>query len=111
MRKIGNDQHVSLEANVFGFPFIFFNLSGFSNLLVLNHISSQGAIYLRLLPYTIPKQYCVLLELYIELEYPGRQNAAQLTIWNKALCYCTTTRTRCVSIFSKDDRNFFLSDK
>ena len=26
-------QHVSLEGNVSGFPFIFFNLSGFSTLL------------------------------------------------------------------------------
>ena len=27
------------------------------------------------------------------------------------LCYCTTTRRRCVPIFSKDDRVFFVSDK
>ena len=31
-----------------------------------------------------------------QLESPGRQNAAQLTIWSKALCYCTTIRTQCV---------------
>ena len=43
-----------------------------------------------------------------QLESPGRQNAAQLTIWNKALCYCTTTRTQCEPIFSKDDRNFLF---
>ena len=44
----------------------------------------------------------LLLELHLtqrQLESPGRQNAAQLTIWNKALCYCTTTRTQCVPIF------------
>ena len=29
-----NDQHDSAEANVFRFPFIFFNLSGFSTLLL-----------------------------------------------------------------------------
>ena len=34
MRELENDQHVSLEAKVFRFPFIFFNLSGFSTLLV-----------------------------------------------------------------------------
>ena len=34
MRELENDQHVSLEANVFRFPFIFFNLSGFRTLLV-----------------------------------------------------------------------------
>ena len=28
VREFGNDQHVSLEANVSRFPFIFFNLSG-----------------------------------------------------------------------------------
>ena len=33
-REIENDKHVSLEANVSRFPFIFFNLSGFSILLV-----------------------------------------------------------------------------
>ena len=35
-----------------------------------------------------------------QLESPGRQNATQLTIWNKALYYCTTTRTKCVPIVS-----------
>ena len=63
------------------------------------------------LQYTIPKQYRVLLELHItqrQLESPGRQNVAQLTIWNKALCYFSTTRKQCVSIFSKDDRNFLF---
>ena len=57
------------------------------------------------------KQYRVLLELHItqrQLESPGRQNAAQLKIWNIALCYFNTTRKQCVSIFSKDDRNFFF---
>ena len=58
--------------------------------------------------YTIPKQYRALLELHIELECPGRQNVAQLTIWNKVLCCSTTTSTRCMPIFSKDDRNFFF---
>ena len=33
-RELENDQHVSFEANVSRFPFIFFNLSGFSILLV-----------------------------------------------------------------------------
>ena len=37
---VENDQHVSLEDNVSRFPFIFFNLSGFS--ILLNHMSSQG---------------------------------------------------------------------
>ena len=60
--------------------------------------------------YTIPKQYRVLLELHIELECPGRQNVAQLTIWNKVLCCSTTTSTRCMPIFSKDKQEFFLSD-
>ena len=34
VRELGNDQHVSVEANVFRFPFIFFNLSGFGTLRV-----------------------------------------------------------------------------
>ena len=34
VRELENDQHVSLEANVSQFPFIFFNLTGFSSLLV-----------------------------------------------------------------------------
>ena len=34
VRELENDQHVSVEANVFRFPFLFFNLSGFSPLLV-----------------------------------------------------------------------------
>ena len=57
------------------------------------------------------KQYPVLLELHItqrQLDSPGRQNAAQLTIWNKALCYCTVTRTQCVPILFKEDRIFFF---
>ena len=33
-KEVVRNQHVSLEANVSRFPFIFFNLSGFSNLLV-----------------------------------------------------------------------------
>ena len=31
VRELENDQHVSLEANVFRFPFIFFNLFGNKN--------------------------------------------------------------------------------
>ena len=34
LRVLENDQHVSPEANVFRSPFIFFNLSGYSTLLV-----------------------------------------------------------------------------
>ena len=71
-----------------------------------NHMSSQGAIYLRHLPWhfnDIRVQYRVLLELHItqrQLESPRRQNAAQFTIiWNKELCYCNTTRTQCVPTF------------
>ena len=48
-RELENDHHISLEANVSPFPFIFFNHSGFSILLVTT--SSQGAIYLRHLPW------------------------------------------------------------
>ena len=52
-----------------------------------NHISSEGAIYLRHLLWhyndTVPKQYLVLLELHItqrRLESPGKKHhAAQLT--------------------------------
>ena len=69
-------------------------------------MSSQGAIYLRHLPWhfnDIRVQYRVLLELHIaqrQLESPRRQNAAQFTsIWNKELCYGTTTRTQCVPTF------------
>ena len=32
-----------------------------------------------------------------QLESPGRQTAAQLTIWNKVVCYFTTTGKQCVS--------------
>ena len=61
--------------------------------------------------YTIPKQYRTLLELLItqrQLESPGKQLAAQLTIWNKSLRYFTTTSKQCVSVFCKDDMNFFF---
>ena len=34
-----------------------------------------------------------------QLECPGRQNAAQLTIWSKVLCYCITTHLQCMPIF------------
>ena len=37
---VRNDQHVSREASVSRFPFIFVNLSGIS--ILLNHMSSQG---------------------------------------------------------------------
>ena len=36
VRELENDQHVSPETIVSHFPFIFFNLSGFSTLLVTN---------------------------------------------------------------------------
>ena len=44
VRELENDQHVSLEADVFRFPFIFFNLSGLGL-----QVFSGG--YLRLLPW------------------------------------------------------------
>ena len=38
VRELENDQHASLEGNVFRLPFIFFNLSGFSTLLVTTYL-------------------------------------------------------------------------
>ena len=55
----------------------------------------------------LPCNMAAVLELHImqrQLESPWRQ----LTIWNKALCYCTTTHTQCVPFSSKDDRIFFF---
>ena len=43
VRELETDQHVSFEANVSRFPFIFFNLSWFS--ILLNAMSSQGVFY------------------------------------------------------------------
>ena len=40
-----HDQHVSPEANVSRFPFIFFNLSGFSTLLVTTCLLKGLFIY------------------------------------------------------------------
>ena len=52
----------------------------------------------------VPKQYRVLLELHImqrQLESPGRQYAAQLTMWNKVLCYCATKHRQWVPVFHR----------
>ena len=49
MRELENDQHVSLQANVSRFPFIFFNLSGFSTLLVTTCL--LRGLFTRLLPW------------------------------------------------------------
>ena len=114
MRELNNDRHVSPEANVSRFPFILFNLSGFSTLLVTTSLLRGYLLKISTMAlqrYKIPKQYRALLELHItqsQLESPGRKHAAQLTIWNKSLCYFTTTRKQCVPAFAKDDRNIFF---
>ena len=114
MRELENDQHVSPEANVSRFPFIFFNLSGFSTLLVTTCLLRGLFIkdlYHGTTIYNTKTISSTVLELHTtqrQIESPGRQNAAQWTVWNKTLCYFSTTRKQCVSIFSKDDRNFFF---
>ena len=84
--ELENYQHVSPETNVSHFPFIFFNLSGFSTLLVttclLRGIFTPDFYHGTM--YAIPKQYRALLELHItqgQLESPGRQLTAQLTFY------------------------------
>ena len=63
-------------------------------------MSSQGAIYLRHLPWQ-PKQYLVLLELHIILLHKDWKTKCSSvdSYKNKVLWYCTTTHTQCVPIF------------
>ena len=103
------------RSQCFSIPFYFLQSFWVQYFASNTHVFSGGYLpktsTMALQWYTTPKQYRALLELHItkrQLESPRRQHAAQLTIWNKLLCYFTTTRKQCVSIFSKDDRNFFF---
>ena len=75
MRELENDQHVSLEANVSLFPFIFFNLSGLSTLLVTTYLLLKGLFYLRLLPWDYYYRGAVVAQMasawLSEREVPG----------------------------------------
>ena len=86
VRELENYQHVSPEANVSHFPFIFFNLSGFSTMLVMTcllRLFTQDFYHGTMIDNT-KTIYRALLELHItqgQLESPGRQHTAQLTFY------------------------------
>ena len=85
----------ALKPNLSRFPFIFFNLSGFS--ILLNHMSSQGVVskniyHATVMIYDTKTISCTIGATYCandNLNLLKKQNAAQLTVMGKKNCQGT----------------------
>ena len=106
--ELENAQHVSLEANVSPFPFIFFNLSGFSILLVttclLRGLFTKHIYHGTKMTYDTKTISCTIRATYYAkttwISWKTKRSSGWQW-WNKGLCYCIITRRQCVHIFSQ----------